>query len=135
MDHCPPSTLTLENCPLGSDSMRRLVLPLLHDRDEFADWGWVRDQTGAIVYIAKTPHGSDLDAHRRDKTDPAQDRVDALLQAFEIVRRLAEWSAKYPRQQIHSFSAKVDEQLIEIENAAKAWLDRQNAKDQATARK
>ena len=27
MDHCPPSTLTSENSPLGSDSMRRLVLP------------------------------------------------------------------------------------------------------------
>jgi DNA (cytosine-5)-methyltransferase 1 len=25
MDHCPPSTLTSENSPLGSDSMRRLV--------------------------------------------------------------------------------------------------------------
>lgn len=27
MDHCPPSTPPLENSPLGSDSMRRLVLP------------------------------------------------------------------------------------------------------------
>ena len=27
MDHCPPSTLTSENSPQGSDSMRRLVLP------------------------------------------------------------------------------------------------------------
>jgi len=27
MDHCPPLTLTSENSPLGSDSMRRLVLP------------------------------------------------------------------------------------------------------------
>ena len=63
-----------------------------------------------------------------NKTDPSQARVDALLKAFEIVQRLAEWSAKYPRQQVHSFSAKVDEQLIEIENAAKAWLDGQNNK-------
>lgn len=44
-----------------------------------------------------------------------------LNAASEIVRRLAEWSKKYPRQQVHSFSAKVDEQLIEIEDAAKAW--------------
>lgn len=105
---------------------QHLVLPLRHDRDKFADWGWVRDQTGAIVYIAQTPCGADAAAHRRNKTDPSQARVDALLQAFEIVQRLAEWSRKYPRQQIHSFSAKVDEQLIEIENAAKAWLDGQN---------
>lgn len=109
----------------------RLVLPLRHDRDEFADWGWVRDRTGAIVYIAQTPCGADADAHRRNKTDPTQTRVDALLQAFEIVQRLAEWSAKYPRQQVHSFSVEVDEQLIKIENAAKAWLDGLNAKDQA----
>ena len=27
MDHCPPSTPLLGNCPPGSDSMRRLVLP------------------------------------------------------------------------------------------------------------
>ena len=113
---------------------QRLVLPLRHDRDKFADWGWVRDQTNAIVYVAKTPSGADLDAHRRAKTDPSQERVDALLKAFEIVQRLAEWSRKYPRQQIHSFSAKVDEQLIEIEAAAKALLDGQNDLDQRTGR-
>ena len=107
-------------------ALHPLVLPLVHDRDEFVDWGWVRDQTGAIVYIAKPPYPFDADHHRREKTDPTQARVDALLQAFEIVQRLAEWSAKYPRQQVYSFSAKVDEQLIEIENAAKAWLDEQN---------
>ena len=49
-----------------------------------------------------------------------------LNAASEIVHRLAEWSEKYPRQQVHSFSAKVDEQLIEIENAAKAWRDGHN---------
>jgi hypothetical protein len=106
-----------------------IVLPLRHDREEFADWGWIRDATGAIVYEAKlpcSPHSAEADEHRRNKTDPAQGRVDALLKAFEIVQRLAEWSRKYPRQQIHSFSAKVDEQLIEIEEAAKALLDGQN---------
>lgn len=49
-----------------------------------------------------------------------------LNAASEIICRLAEWSEKYPRQQVHSFSAKVDEQLIEIESAAKAWLDGHN---------
>lgn len=52
-----------------------------------------------------------------------------LNAASEIIRRLAEWSEKYPRQQVHSFSAKVDEQLIEIESAAKAWLDGHNKED------
>lgn len=65
----------------------------------------------------------------KEQRGPAQTRVDAILQAFEIVKRLAEWSEKYPRQQVHSFSSKVDEQLIEIENAAKAWLDGQNDQD------
>ena len=83
------------------------------------------------MYEAKIPQGSDLNEHRRNKTDPSQARVDALLKAFEIVQRLAQWSAKYPRQQVHSFSAKVDEQLIEIENAAKAWLDGQNVKGES----
>ena len=117
--------------PPSSGSLHPLVLPLSHDRDEFGDWGWIRDQTGAIVYEAKIPQGADLTEHRRNKTDPSQARVDALLKAFEIVQRLAEWSAKYPRQQVHSFSAKVDEQLIEIEDAAKAWLDGQNDKAEA----
>lgn len=53
-----------------------------------------------------------------------------LNAASGIIRRLAEWSEKYPRQQVHSFSAKVDEQLIEIENAAKVWLDGYNDQDQ-----
>jgi hypothetical protein len=107
-----------------------VVLPLRHDREEFADWGWIRDATGAIVYEAKIPcgtHSAEADEHRRNKTDHAQARVDALLKAFEIVQRLADWSRKYPRQQIHSFSAKVDEQLIEIEEAAKTLLDGQNS--------
>lgn len=115
-----------------------VVLPLRHDREEFADWGWIRDATGAIVYEAKlpcSPHSAEADEHRRNKTDPAQGRVDALLKAFEIVQRLAEWSRKYPRQQIHSFSAKVDEQLIEIEEEAKALLDGQNDPSSATCEK
>lgn len=118
-----------ENTAAPSVDVPRLVLPLRHDREEFADWGWIRDATGAIVYEAKIPCGArsaEADEHRRNKTDPAQGRVDALLKAFEIVQQLAEWSKKYPRQQIHSFNAKVDEQLVAIENAAKAWMDGQN---------
>ena len=115
-----------------------IVLPLRHDREEFADWGWIRDATGAIVYEAKIPcgtHSAEADEHRRNKTDPSQGRVDALLKAFEIVQRLAEWSRKYPRHQIHSFSAKVDEQLIAIEEDAKSLLDGQNVPDQRPATK
>jgi len=42
--------------------------------------------------------------------------------AMSIVKKLAEWSRKYPRQQVHSFSAQVDEQLIAIENEAKELI-------------
>lgn len=72
------------------------------------------------------PHRQNKHVNQLDAFQIRGHGDDALLQAFEIVRRLAEWSAKYPRQQVHSFSAKVDEQLIEIENAAKAWMDGQN---------
>ena len=70
-----------------------IVLPLRHDREEFADWGWIRDATGAIVYEAKIPcgtHSAEADEHRRNKTDPAQCRVDALLKAFECEGKLRE---------------------------------------------
>ncbi len=39
--------------------------------------------------------------------------------AMSIVKKLADWSRKYPRQGTYSFSAQVDEQLIAIENEAK----------------
>ena len=42
--------------------------------------------------------------------------------AMSIVKKLADWSRKYPRQQVHSFSEKVDEQLIAIENDAKELI-------------
>lgn len=99
-----------------------IVFPLRYDRDEFADWGWIRDATNAIVFTVNIPVNSDLSNHREQGTDPTKPRVDALMDAFSIVQRLAEWSEKYPRQQIHSFSAKIDAQLIEIEDSAKAWL-------------
>lgn len=101
------------------------VLPLRHDREEFADWGWIRDAAGEIIFQAKPSipvNGPEANDHRREGTDPAQARVDALLGAFAIVQKLAEWSEKYPRQRMHSFSEKVDEQLVEIEDSAKAWL-------------
>lgn len=117
--------ITTSTSEIGNSAV---VLPLRHDREKFADWGWIRDATGEIVYQAKLPccpNSIEADEHRRNKTDPTQGRVDALLKAFQIVQRLAEWSRKYPRQQIHSFSAKVDEQLIAIEEEAKALLDGQ----------
>ena len=42
--------------------------------------------------------------------------------AMAIVKRLADWSRKYPRQGTYSFSAQIDEQLIAIENEAKELI-------------
>jgi hypothetical protein len=58
----------------------------------------------------------------------------ALCRKLErIVGRLAEWSRKYPRQQVHSFSAQVDEQLIAIEDEAKALFDGHNDRTERPA--
>ncbi len=55
---------------------------LHHDREEFADWGWIRDEAGHLIFLAQAPNGTDFHYHRREGIDPAQARVDALLQAF-----------------------------------------------------
>jgi hypothetical protein len=57
---------------------------LHHDRDEFADWGWLRDEAGELIIIVKVPPMDDeeINKHRRAGTDPAQDRVDAVLAAI-----------------------------------------------------
>lgn len=64
---------------------------LRHDREEFADWGWIRDETGALIMTVKTPHSIEADEHRRNKTDPTQPRVDAILasvNAIDAIRSL-----------------------------------------------
>lgn len=65
--------------------------PLHHDRGEFCDWGWVRDAAGVLIYTVKLPifpNSPEADEHRRNKTDPTQARVDALLEAFAAKERL-----------------------------------------------
>ena len=107
-----------------------MKLPLTHDKK--LDWGFIRDGSHELIYTAKIPlwicENKKLNEHRRNKTDPTQPYVDALLSAFEIAQELAEWSEKYPRTLV-SFSAKVDEQLIAIEEKAKRWLDAINKED------
>jgi hypothetical protein len=51
-----------------------------------------------------------------------------------LIYRLATWSARWPRNVIHSakMQALMDGELIEIEAWAKRLVDCQNAKDQAT---
>lgn len=42
----------------------------------------------------------------------------------EIVKKLSDWSRKYPRGMVYSFSQKkMDDELVEIEEAAKSFID------------
>jgi len=57
---------------VGSDA---IVLPLRgwhHDRSQYADWGWIRDDAGNLVADVKVPRGCDEAKHRREKTDPTE---------------------------------------------------------------
>lgn len=55
--------------------------------------------------------------------EPMPDAAEALA----IVRDLAEWSIKYPRSRVHSFNEKVDEQLIALEDRARALFPQTNS--------
>lgn len=57
---------------------------LTHDRSKHADWGWLRDEAGELIVIVKMPfmENEELHEHRRNGTDPAQGRVDAILSAL-----------------------------------------------------
>jgi hypothetical protein len=46
---------------------------------------------------------------------------------IEIVNALAAWSRKYPRGGIYSIASKMDDELIELEEKAKAWVTLQQA--------
>ena len=57
---------------------------LSHDRSKHADWGWLRDEAGELIVIVKMPfmEEEELHEHRRNGTDPAQERVDVILSAL-----------------------------------------------------
>lgn len=57
---------------------------LSHDISPYADWGWIRDEAGDLIMIVKPPSLSDAEffQHTRNKTDPAQKRVDAVLRGL-----------------------------------------------------
>ena len=57
---------------------------LRHSRDLCDDWGYIRDETNAIIMVVKSPTFDEdqLNKHRREKTDPTQERVDAILAAL-----------------------------------------------------
>ena len=98
------------------------ALPLQHDRNEFADWGWIRDLSGHLVLKVHTPAGADLDEHRRNRTDPTRARVVAVLEALDIVAKLAQWAEKRDKDTAYAASIECYDQLSEIEAAATNWL-------------
>lgn len=55
---------------------------LHHDRKFGSDWGWIRDESGDLVIVCPLPtHDKTVLAeHRRNKTDPTQERVDYILE-------------------------------------------------------
>lgn len=72
-----------------SGRLHPIVVPwvgkLKHDRGEFADWGWIRDEAGDLIFKVMIPFclsEEDLQKYRREKIDPTQARVDALLNAL-----------------------------------------------------
>ena len=45
------------------------------------------------------------------------------ITSYAIVEMLANWSKKYPRGGIYSMNSKMDQELIEIEEKAKKYID------------
>lgn len=82
-----------------------MKLPLKKDNQEFADWGWIRDADDNMIAVASLPLGVDMEKHRREKTDPTQERVDCIIRAvnchdelLEALQRLRN-AEKAPRQE------------------------------------
>lgn len=90
-----PSSMSeeIQNEKSGSSApsgrLHPIVVPwvgkLKHDRQVFADWGMIRDEAGDLIFKVAVPHclsEEDLGRYRREKIDPTQVRVDALLNAL-----------------------------------------------------
>ena len=87
-------------CSAPSGRLHPIVVPwvgkLRHDREKFADWGWIRDETGELIVKVPIPlclSEEDLQKYRREKIDPTQARVDALLNALNGHNDLAHGTA------------------------------------------
>ena len=61
---------------------------LRHARELCDDWGYVRDESGALIIRVNLPTHDEtvLNEHRRNKTDQTQERVDAILEALNTDR-------------------------------------------------
>ena len=80
---------------------------LRHARELCDDWGCIRDEAHNLIIRVNLPTHDEsvLNKHRRTKTDPTQERVDAILTALNEERELAAmtaerdaWQAKFVRR-------------------------------------
>ena len=56
---------------------------LRHSRELCDDWGFIRDESGKlIIFVPAKGSDEELAEHRRNKTDPTQPIVDAILDAL-----------------------------------------------------
>jgi hypothetical protein len=84
-------------------SMNAVIRPwignLHHARELGDDWGWIRDESGDLIIIVNFPtHDEDvLNEHRRNKTDPTQERVDAILAALNRPNSAGQGREAYPK--------------------------------------
>jgi hypothetical protein len=73
------------------------------------DWGYIRDESGTLIACVKYQlDEADLEAHRANKTDPAQARVDFIVAAVnEAIKKGCKLASDIPRA-AHSISKSCD---------------------------
>lgn len=74
---CQPQVTPSPRAPSGHGALPWRLRPNKHD-----DWGWIRDAHGHVAcQVRWSPEltEDDLNKHRRDKTDPAQEVADFIL--------------------------------------------------------
>ena len=69
---------------------------LRHSRNLCDDWGCIRDEADDCIIRVQLPTYDEavLNVHRRNKTDPTQDRVDYILAALNGQNAQADRPAK-----------------------------------------
>ncbi len=57
---------------------------LHHAKELCDDWGCIRDEAGRMIIRVNPPTHDEsvLNVHRRNRTDPTQERVDVILSAL-----------------------------------------------------
>jgi hypothetical protein len=74
----------------AANTVKPVVQPwigkLHHARQLSDDWGYIRDETDNLIIRINLPTHDEtvLAEHRRNKTDPTQERVDAILAALNM---------------------------------------------------